>query len=564
MKRIVLLIFVLVIVSRVIAQDIENIDKENPIKISGTLGFNMMFFDVEGRETNRKPWTWFITGNPTLSLYGIVFPFAFSVSEQQRSFRQPINRFGVSPRYKWATGHFGYRNVHFSPFSLAGQTIAGAGVEINPGKFRFGFMYGRLFRPIDDFPELLPGELPTFVSLPTYKRNAYSVKVGFGDQQNYTDLVILKGYDVPGSAEVDSAFYPISAEENLVLSITSRQQIVKNLRFELDIATSLYTRDRELENDTASTSALRLFRNWNILTTPNSTSYESWAYEAALAYQQDIFGIRTRFRRVEPDFRSMGAYFFQSDVQNLTLEPEVKLWQSKIMLGSSLGWQQDNLKDELANRTDRFISSYRFTFRPSQVYQLDVLQSNYDLNQRSGLIPLDELNEISQTTHSWNITQNAMLAGEKFIHQFIVLFNTQRLRDRNESTVDFSEYATTNLNGQYVMSILKQNVNLQAGYSAITFNFQEQTTQYLGPTIGCSFEVLKRMMRTSISQSFYSQRLDGELQNSISTLHVRNEIRPSRKHRFLVGFYRNASRAEEVSAADFRELKVDLGYAYTF
>jgi len=55
-----------------------------------------------GKEAYRKPFTWMLTGSPTLSVYGITLPFSFTISEQQRNFRQPFNKFGVSPYYKWA------------------------------------------------------------------------------------------------------------------------------------------------------------------------------------------------------------------------------------------------------------------------------------------------------------------------------------------------------------------------------------------------------------------------------------------------------------------------------
>ena len=76
-----------------------------------------------------------------MKIYGVEIPFSLTVSEQERSFRQPFNQFGITPTYKWAKAHLGYSNLTWSPFTWSGQTVLGGGVELNPGKFRFGMRY---------------------------------------------------------------------------------------------------------------------------------------------------------------------------------------------------------------------------------------------------------------------------------------------------------------------------------------------------------------------------------------------------------------------------------------
>jgi len=81
---------------------------------------------------------WYLQGSPVITVYGIVLPFSFRLSEQQRDFRQPFNQFGVSPYYKWAKLHLGYRSHNWSTYALAGHSITGVGLELTPGKFQVG------------------------------------------------------------------------------------------------------------------------------------------------------------------------------------------------------------------------------------------------------------------------------------------------------------------------------------------------------------------------------------------------------------------------------------------
>jgi len=140
--------------------------------------------------------------------------------------------------YKWATVHAGYRNVNFSPFTLAGHTFLGGGVELNPGKLRLGAVYGR-------FNKAISSTLAEPDILPSYKRTGYAVKVGYGKPGNYIDLVMLRAADDSASIQnvVPTAEQTVKPAENLVVGATSRLLILKHITVELDAAVSAYTRD---------------------------------------------------------------------------------------------------------------------------------------------------------------------------------------------------------------------------------------------------------------------------------------------------------------------------------
>ena len=123
--------------------------KQSPIKVSGGLNAYAGFYTASGIAARNQPTPFGLSGAVTVSLPGgISLPFSAVLGNQGTSFRQPFNQFGVSPTYKWATVHAGYRNVSFSPFTLAGHTFLGGGVELNPGKLRLGAVYGRFNKAI--------------------------------------------------------------------------------------------------------------------------------------------------------------------------------------------------------------------------------------------------------------------------------------------------------------------------------------------------------------------------------------------------------------------------------
>jgi hypothetical protein len=107
---------------------------------------------------------------------GWTLPITMICNSQHNRFIQPYNQIGATPTYKkWLILHGGYRNVHFSPLTLAGHTFLGGGIELNPGKFRFGAIYGKFNRAIES-NYITPDIIPVF------ERTGFSVKLGVGSQ----------------------------------------------------------------------------------------------------------------------------------------------------------------------------------------------------------------------------------------------------------------------------------------------------------------------------------------------------------------------------------------------
>src|SRR5690606_1049879 len=113
----------------VIAQDLEALVKSSkkPIQVSGGVGTDHVLYASEGMPDRRNsPYQYYINGNLNIRLFKeFNVPLTFSFSNQQFNYSQPLNQqsfnqFGISPRYKWATAHIGWRSMTFSPYSLNG------------------------------------------------------------------------------------------------------------------------------------------------------------------------------------------------------------------------------------------------------------------------------------------------------------------------------------------------------------------------------------------------------------------------------------------------------------
>ncbi|MDT8322935.1 MAG: hypothetical protein RRA94_02400, partial [Bacteroidota bacterium] len=236
------------------SQDFSHIGDTDPIRLGGSVSARAVVYEAQALRGRRQPFSWVLGGTLNLNVYDVDLPFSFTLSEQDRSFAQPFNQFGASPTYKWITGHVGYRSLTYSPYTLAGHQFLGAGVEMNPGILRFGLMYGRFQRAVEEDTSA------TRFVVPAYARSGYSARLGIGSSANYFDVIMLKAKDDAASLRRQPTSSLVLPGENLVLGVSGTAEVFDGLRLQLDAAASDYTRDvRAQRVDDAENSHIEAF-----------------------------------------------------------------------------------------------------------------------------------------------------------------------------------------------------------------------------------------------------------------------------------------------------------------
>ena len=74
------------------AQDLGNIDKKNPIKISGGINATQTFYNAWGIQNRRDPYYWLLNANLNFNILGVSIPVSATFSQQSKSFTQPFNQ----------------------------------------------------------------------------------------------------------------------------------------------------------------------------------------------------------------------------------------------------------------------------------------------------------------------------------------------------------------------------------------------------------------------------------------------------------------------------------------
>jgi hypothetical protein len=540
------------------AQDLSNLEDVKPVSLDGSVTIALTKYSVEGADRRRPATSWTFVGTPTLSFYGVNIPFTFILSDQESEFRQPFNQFGASPNYKWATLHVGYRSLNYSRYTLAGMTFLGAGLDLNPEPLRLSVMYGRFQRAVEE-------DLNDFSIIPAYERMGYAMKVGFGSEQNFIEAMYLHSKDDPASLKAQPTMLDIFPSENVVLGLNSRWQIAEQLAFEGEGAASLYSRDirSPFVDSTEVPDALG-----SLIDVRSSTSL-TFASNLGLVLSVPHFSLRLGYERIEPDFSSHGAYYFNTDISNYTLSPNFDFAGGKVRVSGSIGYQVDNLLNTKLAQTERLIGSGNVSWNPAQVFGVDFNYSNYSTQQAP--ITLDETLKnlrVRNVSQSASVTPRLLFLTESNSHSIVLSTSYQQFNDLNPVTATISDSKTSTASLSYNLSLYQSGLSL--GSSLLYANSKQATTStnLAGVTINASKSFFEN--KFNLGGSFGIT--ENEVQPSNITSTTFNEslsasYRPYENGSFSFTLYATQNSSGIPGALDtnpFSEITATLSYTHNF
>lgn len=538
----------------------------NVVKVSGGLNAYAGYYNPSGIAGRNQPTPFGLSGSVTVTLPGgIALPFSAVLGNQGSNFRQPFNQYGISPTYKWATVHAGYRNVSFSPFTLAGHTFLGGGVELNPGNLRLGAVYGR-------FNKAIATNLAEPDIIPAYQRMGYAVKVGYGKPSNYIDLVMLRARDDTSSiglpvSTTTASVASLQPAENLVVGATARLLLIKHITVELDAAVSAYTRDVR-STPVAGEGSNAVVRLFGQMFTPRLSTQLTQATQVAVGYRVQNAGVKLQYKRIDPNFQTMGAYYFQSDIESYAIAPTLTLLDTKLRLSGSYGVQYDNLINNKNARTGRTIGSLVVSYNPATKFGLDVQLSNYGISQQAGIRPIIDTVRLAQNNLSATVNTRYTLQNEDLMQVFTLTTTYQQLSDLNARTADQTENNNVNLNLGYFyqQTTTGWGLNGMLSYTQtqlpVAVGDTSRTVRFYGPTLGATQAFLDKKLTTSANVSYLINQQSG-VTGKVLTFSVNGGYQVAKRQSISLSLnYLNANTG--IQTQTFNELRGNIGYGISF
>ena len=543
--------------------NIENVLKAKPIAVSGGLGASTVF--SYGLPNNEAPLNYFLTGNLNFNILGTVnIPLSFNYSDRKVNLSQgySFNQLSINPTYKWVTAHIGTNYMNFSPYTLNGHQFVGGGLELSPQNWKIQLMAGRLIRgQYED----------TLTTGPTFKRMGYGAKVEYNPGTYTAGITIFKAYDDASTIpELKRTFQKqvVNPKDNLVMSLTFGTTLFHKLQLNVEYANSIITKDQSPLNESIKIRSLA-----GIFHKTNATSESFNAFKAKVNYNiketNTIVGLG--YERVDPNYTTLGGYYFVNDLVNYTFNVNQNFLQGKLMLAANVGIQKDDINKTKVNNQSRFVGAINANAQISEGFTMGLNFSNFqsyrflnDTYSKITRVPgqiIDTLNfAMVSRTVGYNMNKVVKKTETK---ESSVSFNATLIgsQNRRAEVVDASSKANIfNSSFIYSISYLKQRASINASLSYFRNVLAAGTLQGVGPTIGFQKTFMEKLnTNLNLSALNINNTMSGiDKPNSLAlNMQLMANMRAGRNHNFNfnTGFVNNGSNTY---------LNGNLGYNYSF
>ncbi|MEL7002434.1 MAG: hypothetical protein AAFN93_06835, partial [Bacteroidota bacterium] len=458
----------------------------------------------------------------------------------------------------------------FSPYTLNGHMFLGGGVEASSiGKWSFSAMYGRLQKAV---------EVDTLENsnAPAYQRIGYGLKVDYkGAGADQVQFVFFRSRDDENSLDNDPTEAGVLPEENLVMSIAGTKSLGKRLQVKAEWAGTAITRD--VRQPSADQNRFNLLANTGPFYDPNVTSSFYNAMNAGIAYAGSFYSIGANYERIDPGYETHGSYYFNNDLESMSLNATLSLLEKKLNLAFSGGTQRNNVENTEVNTLERFVGSANIGFTPNPKMTFSASYSSFrsftninerffDPNQLTQFENLDTL-DYRQVTQSANLNGNFIIGENKEKRQNLnINFTFQDTNDEQGGDELDTGSKFFNVNTAYSYGITPINLNMTAAFNANVNNSPMLSSSTLGPSVSITKSFLERKIRSTFTTSYNVAKTNGEVTNQVFNVRVGGNYTLKEKHNFNLNAVILNRKSNAVANSDgaFTEGTVTMAYSYSF
>lgn len=533
------------------AQNIEEVlafRKKKPLKISGSISARATLFSSQPSEA-RQSFTYQLTGAVNLSLYELLnIPLSFNLNNYGANFSYPSlpNRLSLHPSYKWAKAHIGDVSMSFGPYTLNGHQFTGLGVELSPGRWQVSAMAGRLLKRVDADPNIPSLQVG-------YERWGYGLKTRYEGSTFALGGTVFAARDRDGRISFDIDALGIYPKGNIALGLEGSLSLIKDLKLSLEYGLS------RMQQDLRSTEV---------------SYYHALKADVSYSFVGNTLGVG--YERIDPGYATLGAYYFNNDYENLTLNYSRSFFDSKLSLALSGGLQRDDLMGQKQEHNKRFVGSAQVGFTPSEALSASVLLSSFQsyrnlkssfdyINARTPYDNLDTL-QFTQLSHSldadisWRLKQS-----EAQTQTLSATLSYQEAADRQGRYIQPGQLTRfMNLGTSYSLDLSALDLTLTGGFNVSNNYADRKAVLTLGPSLSLAKRFLKKQLSTGLSLSYNETQEAGHRLAQVYNLRATAGYRFWGKHGLNASVAYQGRKLLHAVSSPRSSLTSELSYSYSF
>ncbi len=493
------------------AQDIASIAKGDLLKGNGSLSFNQIYYNTNGKSPSRNPYSYLLNGSINLKILGYIdAPFNFMYSNLGSQYTQPtFNQTSIHPRYKWVSTHFGSIACNYSSYTVSGHLFQGSAIDLTPGEFTFSAFYGR-------FQKAIPStELTNYNNAqPTYKRMGAGCKIGYNsDKVGHWNLVLFSAKDLANSITPPSIGELILPKQNWSGSLQMNKRVLKKLNINAEWAYSLLSENNQLN---LKNEALPIFLQFK---SSNSSTALYKAIKTGFSYAIGSGALQFNYQRVDPFYRTLGAYYFTNDLENISGGFTLPFLKGKINLTANLGVQHDNIDQTKLSTMNRMVGNANIQMQIHKKVNMNFNYSNFTSytnvrpytdyqNQINPYLAWDTLNfrQISQNFTSFIALQ---LKSDSLKITTLTHSLTYQIAADQQNQKITSNHAFFNANLAFAHQRIKSGQTIAFSLNAGRTLLNERQLLNISPFLNVTQPLFNKRLKPTLSAGYTSSIYNG-------------------------------------------------------
>lgn len=487
-------------------------------KLSGGVSSQFSFNTSNDIHYTRQPMTAMLSGNLNLQLMSWSIPVNFAYTNQKLSYgyNNPfkINRTAIHPKYKGITIHAGDINMSLSPYTMNGLMFTGGGFELAPkkSKIKLTAFYGRFLKETQLTPEFKNAN---------YARWGWGIKTDINQKKHKLSLSLFHAIDQYKNALVPLDALQVFPQENLCYTFNSQSHLSKSLDVDLDYSGSIITRDTRSDGPSGTSNPFAVFIKHNTTTTSFT------AFKTNIHYNTPKRKISFGFEHIDPNYKTLGALYFNNDIENFTISISQGFLKKKLMLSITSGLQRDNLNNQKLRTSQRWVGSANASlqitkkintaFNYSSFQSYSTMRSQFErINQPN--TPYMQLDTLQYIQLSQQANMNCVIQlkqSKKRVEMLSISGSWQKASD-NEIGIVKKSSGNQIFNGNlaYIYQLPESGIGLNGSLS-YTYIHMSTLEQYsLGPVIAITHKHKKTGLNQTINfiwnQTYKAQKSQGE------------------------------------------------------
>ncbi|MFY7814734.1 MAG: hypothetical protein ACOVRK_06010, partial [Chryseobacterium taeanense] len=203
----------------------------------------------------------------------------------------------------------------------------------------------------------------------------------------------------------------IFPKSNLAIAIANKVKFAKSLQVDVEIGLSALTNDKRAGVDSSSPVFHKIL---NPFADVNASTAFYKALKGSLTYSLGSSSLGLGYERIDPGYQTLGAYYFNNDLENVTASFAQQLFNKKVNLSVNTGIQKDDLKKEKTGSNNRIVMAANASITGGKKFTSSFSYSNFQtftnvkpqfqyINQ---LTPYDNLDTLNYRQLSQNANAN--------------------------------------------------------------------------------------------------------------------------------------------------------------